>query len=179
MKIIGIGGSLRANSYVYLALEIARRHVEAQGHEMAILDLRKMHLPFCNGANDYPAYPDVKVLQETFQSAHGVIMASPEYHGSLSGVLKNALDLLDIKHAEGKTFALIEVTGGDLSTNALNTMRLICRHLHAWVIPQQLVIPRGQEVFSAEGEMIDQKLKLRIGDLVDHLILATERLSSN
>ena len=59
VKIVGIGGSLRNNSYSQLGLKIAAGRVEALGAEVEILDLRQMQLPFCNGEDEYSDYPDV------------------------------------------------------------------------------------------------------------------------
>ncbi len=81
VKIVGIGGSLRENSSSQQALKLALQRVEALGAEVAILDLRKLELPFCNGSNEYPDYPDVERLRKTVMAADGLILATPEYHG--------------------------------------------------------------------------------------------------
>ena len=92
VKIVGIGGSLRSESYTYQALRITAQRIEALGAEVEILDLREMKLPFCDGGDEYLGYPDVKKLQETVKQADGLILAPPEYHGGMSGLLKNALE---------------------------------------------------------------------------------------
>lgn len=101
VRIVGIGGSLRPNSYSQMALSLATQRVEALA-EMEILDLRKMQLPFCNGEDEYPGYPDVEQLRNTVKQADGLILATPEYHGGVSGVLKNALDLMGFEQLDGK-----------------------------------------------------------------------------
>ena len=83
VKIVGISGSLRAGSYSQLALKVAAER--AVGAEVEILDLRSLKLPFCNGENDYIDYPDVDKLQNAVKQADGLILATPEYHGSVSG----------------------------------------------------------------------------------------------
>ncbi|EHC09046.1 NADPH-dependent FMN reductase [Fischerella thermalis JSC-11] len=88
VKIVGIGGSLRADSYSQIALRLAAQRVEALDAEVEILDLREMQLPFCNGEQEYPDYPDVQKLQNAVSRADGLILATPEYHGSISGVLE-------------------------------------------------------------------------------------------
>jgi FMN reductase len=92
VKIVGIGGSLRAGSYSQMALNVAAQRAQALGAEVEILDVRSLNLPFCTGENDYHEYPDVEKLQNAVKAADGLILATPEYHGSVSGVLKNALD---------------------------------------------------------------------------------------
>jgi FMN reductase len=94
VKLVGIAGSLREGSYSHQALAIAARTAQALGAEVTILDLRQLNLPFCDGTQDYEDYPDVALLRQTVEDADGLILVTPEYHGSVSGVLKNALDLM-------------------------------------------------------------------------------------
>ena len=110
------------------------------------------------------------------QSSTGLLLATPEYHGNISGVLKNALDLLELKHMEGKVAGLIAVVGGVHSTNALNAMRLICRQLHCWVLPEQIAIPHAETSFDANGRLRDQEVEKRLDQLVDHLVAASWKL---
>jgi FMN reductase len=118
VKIVGIIGSLRPDSYSALALQQAINRVQALGAETEILDLREMNLPFCDGGSDYPDYPDVDLLREKVRVANGLILATPEYHGSVSGVLKNALDLMSFEHLSNKVTGLISVLGGQSNSNA-------------------------------------------------------------
>lgn len=79
VKIVGIAGSLRSSSYSQQALEIAGQRVEYLGAEVEILDLRSLNLPFCDGGNDYPEYPDVERMRAAVKQADGLILATPEY----------------------------------------------------------------------------------------------------
>lgn len=176
VKIVGIGGSLREDSYSQLALEIATRRVEALGAEVEILDLRQMHLPFCDGGDEYPGYPDVERLQNTVQQADGLILATPEYHGSISGVLKNALDLMSFDQLDSKVAGLISVLGGQPNSNALNDMRLIMRWVHAWVIPEQIAIGQAWKAFGADGKLLDEKLSQRFDQFAQSLVENTRKL---
>jgi FMN reductase len=172
VKIVGIGGSLRKDSYSQLALEIAARRVEALGAEVEILDLRQMQLPFCHGGDEYPGYPDVERLQNTVQQADGLILATPEYHGSISGVLKNALDLMSFDQLDSKVAGLISVLGGQPNSNALNDLRLIMRWVHAWVIP----IGQAWKAFGADGKLLDEKLSQRFDQFAQSLVENTRKL---
>jgi FMN reductase len=165
MKVIGLGGSLRVDSLTYTSLNLALSHIEAQGIDTELIDLRTLHLPFCNGEKEYPDFPDVEILRQKFKSAQGVIIATPEYHGCISGVLKNVFDLLDFEHVQGKVFALIAVLGGEPSSNATNTLRMICRHLHAWVLPQQLLIAHSEQAFNSNGKLRDPLLQQRMEEM--------------
>ncbi|WP_066377847.1 MULTISPECIES: NADPH-dependent FMN reductase [unclassified Anabaena] len=176
VKIVGIGGSLRTNSYTQLALQIAAQRLEAIGAEVEILDLRQLNLPFCNGDKEYPEYPDVQRLRDTVSNADGLILATPEYHGGVSGVLKNALDLMSFEQLSGKVTGLISVLGGQSNSNALNDLRLIVRWVHGWVIPEQIAIGQAYGAFSPEGKILDEKLSQRFDQFAQSLVENTRKL---
>jgi FMN reductase len=135
-----------------------------------------MQLPFCQGSGDYPDYPDVMRLRETVQNADGLILATPEYHGGVSGVLKNALDLMSFDQLSGKVTGLISVLGGQANSNALNEMRLIMRWVHAWVIPEQIAIGQSWKAFNDEGKLLDEKLSERFDRFAESLVENTRKL---
>ena len=176
VKIVGIGGSLRADSYSQIALDIAAKRAEALGAEVEILDLRQMNLPFCDGGNEYLNYPDVAKLQKAVKEADGLILATPEYHGSVSGVLKNALDLMSFEQLDGKVAGLISVLGGQANSNALNDLRVILRWVHAWVIPEQIGIAQAWKAFSPEGKILDEKISQRFDEFAQSLVDNTRKL---
>jgi len=176
VKIVGIGGSLRAGSYSQIALEIAARRTEVLGAEVEVLDLRQMNLPFCNGEDEYPDYPDVEKLQNAVKAADGLILSTPEYHGSLSGVLKNALDLMSFEQLDNKVTGLVSVLGGQPNSNALNDLRVIMRWVHAWVIPEQIAVGQAWQAFSPDGKILDEKLSQRFDSFAQSLVDNTRKL---
>lgn len=176
VQIVGIGGSLRESSYSYRALEIAIQRVADLGAAVEILDLRQMSLPFCQGSGDYEDYPDVARLRETVKQADGLILATPEYHGSVSGVIKNALDLMSFDHLEDKVVGAISVLGGENNSNALNDLRRISRWVHAWVIPEQIAIGRAWQAFDEQGQIQDEKLNKRFDGFAHSLVENTCKL---
>ena len=176
VKIVGIGGSLRRDSYSQIALNVAASRVEALGAEMEVLDLRLLQLPFCNGEDEYPDYPDVKRLQQTVKQAYGLILATPEYHGSVSGVLKNALDLMSFEQLDGKVTGLISVLGGQPNSNALNDLRIIMRWVHGWVIPEQIAIGQAWKAFDPGGKLLDEKLSQRFDSFAQSLVENTRKI---
>ncbi|WP_017306955.1 NADPH-dependent FMN reductase [Spirulina subsalsa] len=178
VKIVGISGSLRPDSYSALALKQAAQRIEALGAEMNLLDIRQLNLPFCNGGEDYPDYPDVTRLRQAFEEADGIILATPEYHGSVSGVLKNVLDLMSFEHLAGKVTGVISVLGGQANSNALNDVRVIMRWVHAWVIPEQIAIGQAWQVFSPEGKLLDEKLAQRFDQFAQSLVEHSEKLKA-
>jgi NAD(P)H-dependent FMN reductase len=176
VKIVGILGSLRPDSYSAQVLDLAATRVKALGAEVEILDLRKMSLPFCNGGDEYPDYPDVEKLSQTVKEADGLILATPEYHGSVSGVLKNALDLMSFEQLSGKVAGLISVLGGQSNSNALNDLRVILRWTHTWCILDQIAIAQAWKAFDAEGKLLDEKLSQRFDSFAQSLVDNTRKL---
>lgn len=178
VKIIGIAGSLRPNSYSYQALEFAAQRVAALGAEVEILDLRTLNLPFCNGSDEYPEYPDVAKLRQAVKTADGLILSSPEYHGSISGVLKNTLDLMSFDQLSDKVVGLISVLGGQSNSNTLNDLRVIMRWVHSWVIPEQIAVGQVWKAFGEDGKIADPNLSKRFDDFAQSLVEATQKLRS-
>jgi FMN reductase len=158
--VVALGGSLRATSYTRLALKLALEGAAEVGAQTHLIDLRDYQLVFCN-SGDYPA--DVTRLRQAVQRAQGIILGTPEYHSSFSGVLKNALDLMGFDQFEGKMVGLVGVSGGQMgAAHALNSLRAIGRALHAWVIPEQASIPRAAQAFNPAGQLLDPALDERV-----------------
>jgi FMN reductase len=176
VKIVGIAGSLRSGSYSHMALELAAQRVQALGAEVEILDLRQMNLPFCDGGDEYPDYPDVKRMQDAVSNADGLILVTPEYHGSISGVMKNALDLMSFDQLSGKVSGFISILGGQSNSNALNDLRIILRWVHGWSIPEQIAIGQAWKAFNSEGKILDEKLSQRFDQFAQSLVENTRKL---
>jgi len=176
VKIVGIAGSLRPESYSQQALKVIAERVKTLGAEVKILDLRQLHLPFCDGSDAYPDYPDVEILRQAVLEADGIILVTPEYHGSLSGVLKNALDLMGFEHFPGKVTGLMSVLGGQSNNNSLNDMRTITRWIHAWTIPEQVAIGQAWKAFDEEGNLRDENLSKRFDAFAQSLVENTKKL---
>jgi FMN reductase len=165
LKVIGICGSLRPGSYTRMALEIAMQGAQELGAQTRILDLQDYELTFVDG-RDTPYPEGVQRLRADVRAANGIIIGSPEYHAGMSGVLKNALDLMGFDEFSGKMLGLIGVSGGTMgAVNALNSLRAVGRSMHAWVIPQQVAIPQGWKVFDDDGNLKDDDYRQRLLDV--------------
>jgi NAD(P)H-dependent FMN reductase len=166
IQIAGISGSLRAGSYTRRAVECALQGAAETGAETRLIDLTDYNLVFRAG-KDETGYPsDVARLRSEVKQAEGIILGTPEYHGSLSGVLKNALDLMGFDEFEGKMIGLVGVSGGRMGAfDALNTLRNIGRALHAWVIPEQASVPEAWKVFTADGKIADPQVEERLKEV--------------
>ncbi|MFC1731492.1 NADPH-dependent FMN reductase [candidate division KSB1 bacterium] len=167
LTVIGLCGSLRPQSYTRMAVTAALQGAREAGAVTKLIDLNEYDLVFCRGKSNEIEYPEnVFNLREEFSHANGIIMGTPEYHGSFSGVLKNAIDLMGFKEFESKVLGLVGVSGGAMgAANALNGLRVIGRSLHAWVLPKQVSIPEAWKVFDTSGEVKDSAIGKRLNDV--------------
>jgi FMN reductase len=127
------------------------------------LDLAVYNLPYWGLEREEGNVKAVERFRNELRASDGVILGSPEIHGSISGVLKNALDLTGIEEFEGKMIGLIGVAGGRMgASEALSHLRTIGRSLHAWVVPGQVSIGDSAEAFNLNGEPIDPEIGDRL-----------------
>ena len=163
--VVGLCGSLRPLSHSRMAVEMALQGAREVGAEAQLLDLREYKLVFCTGdERDYGE--DVFRLRRDVQRAQGIILGTPEYHGGVSGVLKNMLDLMGFNEFGSKMLGLIGVSGGRMgAVNALNSLRTVGRALHAWVLPDQVSIPEAWKLFDEGGNLKDRELAERLNSL--------------
>jgi len=167
LLVVGICGSLRVDSYTRMALKVALKGAQEFGVQTNLIDLRDYNLVFCDGNQDESAYPeDVFKLRREVAEAQGIILGTPNYHASFSGVLKTALDLMGFDGFEGKMVGLVGVSGGSKgAADALNSLRAIGRALHAWVAPNQVSIAEAWKYFDHAGCLKDAVLEERIKEV--------------
>ncbi len=161
IRVVGVSGSLREQSYTRMAVAIALQGASELGAETRLLDLREYGLAFSEDEfeSKHPS-PGVARMRQDFQAAHGIILGSPEYHGSFSGILKYALDLMGFDEFAGKMVGLVAVSGGKMgAANALTGLRTVGRALHAWVVPEQVSLSEGWRLFEADGRIKDVRLE--------------------
>lgn len=163
IRVAALCGSLRSGSCTRQALAVALEGARETGAEVELIDLNDYELVFCRGDDDQEVPDDVLRLRTTIKASHGLILGTPEYHGSYSGVLKNAIDLMGFDEFEGKMIGLVGVAGGAMGAlSALASLRTIGRSLHAWVVPQQVTVPQAWKAFDAEGRAADSALEKRL-----------------
>jgi FMN reductase len=101
--VVGICGSIRRGSYTRMAVQIALQGAQEVGAQTRLIDLKDYQLVSCDGKEDESTYPeDVFRLRREVSQAQGIILGTPEYHGSFSGVLKNALDLMGLMKSKAR-----------------------------------------------------------------------------
>lgn len=161
IHVVAVSGSLRRKSYTRHALAAALKGADELGATTQMIDLKEYDLPFVNP--DLEETPDTERLRNELRKANGILLGTPEYHGSFSGVLKNALDLMGFDEFEGKIVGLVSVAAGRLGgVNSLSGLQTICRSLHAWSLPNMVAIPRVWQVINEDGEVNDAETLERL-----------------
>ncbi len=170
VKVLAFCGSLNPQSRTELAMEIAAAAAAGAGAQVESVHLKEYDLPHLYAPNTGSA-EHVEKLKTAFRDADALLIATPEYHGSFSGALKNAFDLMGFDEFQGKMAALIGVAGGALgATNALNHLRQVCRQLHAWVLPDQVSVANARGAFDENGRPTDERVAQRLQTLGVQLV---------
>lgn len=160
--VAAVSGSLRDASLTRRSLGVVLDGVTDADGEGELLDLREYALPPLNPDDDVGN--DVEAFTRTLRAADAIVLGTPMYHGSYSGVLKNAVDHCGFDEFEGKTVGLLAVAGGSFPVTALDHLRSVCRSLNAWVLPHQAAVPRAASAFEGE-RVVDDGLRERLETL--------------
>ncbi len=173
-RILLLYGSLRERSYSrFLTLE-AERTLRRLGAETRVFDPHD--LPILDSIS--PDHPKVAELRELSLWSEGQVWCSPERHGTVTGVLKNQIDWLPlesrgVRPTQGRTLAVMQVSGGSQSFNAVNTLRLLGRWMRMFTIPNQSSVPKAYEQFDEAGRMKPSPLYDRVVDVMEELVKFT------
>ncbi len=150
MRVLALCGSLRPGSSTRNALALALDAARAAGAETGWVEIAD--LPWCDGRPVDAYGPEVAAFRAAVSGADALLVGSPEYHGSFTGVLKNAIDLCGPEDLRGKLFGLVATARGDAGAmNTLNHLRQVSRWVGAWVLPAQVSVPRAADAFTADG----------------------------
>jgi arsenical resistance protein ArsH len=173
-RILILYGSLRERSYSRLAAEEAGRLLRWFGAETRMFDPAGLPLP--DGA---PAdHPKVQELRELATWSEGMVWCSPERHGAMTGIMKAQIDWIPLslggmRPTQGKTLAVMQVSGGSQSFNAVNQMRILGRWMRMVTIPNQSSVPKAWGEFDEAGRMRPSPLHNRIVDVMEELVKFT------
>jgi NAD(P)H-dependent FMN reductase len=166
VRVVGLSGSLRPLSTTRMAVQYALRGAEEEGAKVEVLDLAAYNLPYWGLEREEANIGAVERFRNDLRASDGIILGTPEMHGSVSGVLKNALDLTGTEEFEGKMVGLVGVAGGRMgAVEALSHLRTIGRSLHAWVVPNQVSIGDSAEVFNLKGEPVIPEVAERLKEV--------------
>nr|WP_313058655.1 arsenical resistance protein ArsH [Agrobacterium cavarae] len=173
-RILILYGSLREVSYSRLLAFEVRRLLEHLGCEVRLFDPAGLPLP-----DEAPAsHPKVQELRDLSQWSEGQVWISPERHGAMTGILKSQIDWIplslgSVRPTQGKTLAVMEVSGGSQSFNAVNQMRILGRWMRMITIPNQSSVAKAFQEFDAEGRMKPSSYYDRVVDVCEELVKFT------
>lgn len=173
-RILMLYGSLRERSYSRLLTEEAARLLRAMGAEVNIFNPSGLPLP--DGAPD--SHPKVVELRSLALWAEGMVWTSPERHGAMTGIMKVQIDWIPlaagaVRPTQGKTLAVMEVSGGSQSFNAVNQMRILGRWMRMITIPNQSSVAKAFNEFTEEGRMKPSPYLDRVVDVMEELVKFT------
>ena len=173
-RILLLYGSLRERSFSRFATEEAARLLKAFGAETKIFNPSGLPLP-----DDHPAdHPKVKELRDLSAWSEGQVWCSPERHGAMTGIMKAQIDWIPlslgaVRPTQGKTLALMQVSGGSQSFNAVNQLRLLGRWMRMVTIPNQSSVAKAYEQFDERGRMKPSSYFDRMVDVMEELVKFT------
>lgn len=174
-RILLLYGSLRERSFSRLAVEEAARLLQFFGAETRIFDPSDLPLPDQVAGDDHPA---VHELREHALWSEGMVWCSPERHGQISGIMKTQIDHLPLqmrgmRPTQGRTLAVMQVSGGSQSFNAVNSLRLLGRWMRMFTIPNQSSVAMAYKEFDEDGRMRASSFYERIVDVMEELVRFT------
>ena len=175
MKIVLIAGSNRRNATRTQLLKYMVETLRRQGAEVTFLNLYDQPLPLYA--------PDGETLDEnaaflirSVDEADAIVLGTPEYHGSISGVLKNALDYLGSNEFHGKPVLSVSSSGGAVGVSSLTHLQVIVRNLHGINSPEWLSLGGNTRQFATDGSPADMGVKQRVARALNALIALTYSL---
>ncbi|OXI80784.1 arsenical resistance protein ArsH [Burkholderia sp. AU33423] len=173
-RIVLLYGSLRTRSFSRLLVEEAARLLAAMGAEARIFNPAGLPLP-----DDAPDdHPKVAELRELVQWSEGMVWCSPERHGAMTGVMKSQIDWIPlsvgaVRPTQGKTLAVMQVSGGSQSFNAVNQMRVLGRWMRMLTIPNQSSVAKAFMEFGDDDRMKPSAYFDRVVDVMEELVKFT------
>lgn len=167
MKVMILTGSNRKEATSTKLAEHAAHFINQQGEKVTLFDLHKRPLPFYSPDESYAEHEHLSALHQEMLTANAIILITPEYHGSMSGVMKNALDHLGQTHFNGKVVLSASSAGGAVGVSSLLQLQAVVRNLHGINTPDWISIGGMQRKrFEVEydgyegGQEIEDRIRL-------------------
>lgn len=166
LKILGVASSMRETSYSTQVLKLALEKAEKNGAETRMLNLRELQLPMYHPEQNNS--PELDKVTEHVKWADAFILASPDYHGSMSGVMKNFLDFFWFDFA-GKTFGYI-CASHEKGLTVMDQMRTAVRQCYGWSMPYGVSVNSDQD-FDKQGNITNENILSRIETIARDLVV--------
>ncbi|AOW14446.1 arsenical resistance protein ArsH [Hydrogenophaga crassostreae] len=173
-RILLLYGSLRPRSFSRLLVEESARLLQAMGAEVKVFNPGGLPLP-----DDAPdSHPKVQELRNLVLWSEGMVWCSPERHGAMTGIMKAQIDWIPlssgaVRPTQGKTLAVMQVSGGSQSFNAINQMRLLGRWMRMITIPNQSSVAKAFQEFDDNDRMKPSSYLDRVVDVMEELVKFT------
>jgi len=171
LKVLGVGSSMRKRSFGTKALKIVLERMEKLEAETHLLDLRRVKMPTFNPNSSMQSGNRLKEITGEVNWADVFILTTPDYHGSMSGPMKNFLDHYWQEFA-GKTFGYI-CASHEKGLTVMDQMRTAVRQCYGWSLPYGISV-NGEEDFNEAGEIANSLLTKRLRMLARDLIVYGE-----
>jgi len=166
LKILGVASSMRESSYSTRVLKLALEKAEKRGAETKLLDLRELQLPMYHPEQN--SSPELDKVTEYVKWADAFVLASPDYHGSMSGVMKNFLDFF-WSDFTGKTFGYI-CASHEKGLTVMDQMRTAVRQCYGWSMPYGVSVNSDQD-FDKQGNITNENIRSRIETIARDLVV--------
>ena len=172
LKVLAVVGSLQRDSVTRVVVRHVAQQLQAAGCTVDVLDFEKEPLALYNPdtTHDLPGYAE---LQARVHRADVIILGSPDYHGGISGAMKNFLDHFWHEFA-GKLFATI-VASHEKGLTAIDQLRTVARQCYAWTLPYGVSLTEDVDV--KDGQIVSDALKQRLEMLIRDLRVYGELLA--
>lgn len=173
-RILVLYGSLRETSYSRLLAHEVERVLSCFGAEVRVFDPHGVPV-FDRSSNEHPEVQRLRAWS-VWSEAH--VWISPEQHGSMTAAFKNQIDWLPlsdgaIRPTQGRTLAVMEVSGGSQSFNAVNQLRILGRWMRMLTIPNQSSVAKAWQEFAEDGRMRPSAFRDRVVDVCEELFRYT------
>jgi NAD(P)H-dependent FMN reductase len=167
-KIVLISGSNRPDNFTYKALSVVNHRLTKTEVQTRVIDARQLTLSFPG----QPLTKDAIQLKKSVLDASGIILATPEYHGSFSAIIKLILENLGFPSAlSGKPVALLGVAAGRIGAiKSLEHLSSICTHIGAIMVPGSISIAGVQKAFDSKGNCTDPATEKSLISLAEGLL---------
>jgi NAD(P)H-dependent FMN reductase len=172
-KVLGVGSSLRESASSTTALSVALDFAKKQGAEIRLLDLKQTKLPLYDPTANH-SISEVKKVQDDVNWSDALILSTPDYHGSMSGTMKNFLDYFWAEFA-GKTFGYI-CASHEKGLTAMDQMRTAVRQCYGWSIPYGVSVSDSDDFINGQiMSKLESRLDMLARDLVVYGILIRQQ----